>query len=83
MVRDGENDEDELWLTLFDTQMAKLVEYRADYLEELSEEELRDTVLELAGTKVELSVRKTTWQGEGSYTVRTLKKYDDDDDADY
>lgn len=76
MLEDGPGVEDEVWVIVFDN-MAALVDYHAANLVDLEPDDLRDTVLSLVGTVVDVELRKNSWGGSPSYSVRSLKKISD------
>lgn len=81
MVMEDPEGPEELWLSLFDNVMSGLVSYKADYLASMTPEKLRDTILQLVGTVIEaITVRKTSWGPQSTYTARSVSKKSDDDD---
>ncbi|MEG7522667.1 MAG: hypothetical protein M3H12_06150 [Chromatiales bacterium] len=62
----------EVWVTLFDDMMKYLVSYKPAVLAVMSPEQRRDRLQDLLGTEVNVTLRKSTWGTNASYTVRDL-----------
>ncbi|MEG7522136.1 MAG: hypothetical protein M3H12_03435, partial [Chromatiales bacterium] len=78
MLREDATDDDgddlgcDIWVTLFDETMKHLVSYKPVILAVMAPEQRRLRLTDLIGTELSVTLRKSTWSDQASYSVRDL-----------